>query len=114
MRVAPSARPVVLSEFGGYSYKPEGHVANTKKTYGYRLFSSKESLEAAIAALYRDEVIPAVKNGLSADVYTQLSDIEDETNGFLSYDRKLLKVNPDLMRAIADELLSEFEKQTNP
>lgn len=110
VRVTPSDRPVVLSEFGGYSYKPEGHVSNTKKTYGYRLFSDREKFEAAVSELYRNEVIPAVKNGLSADVYTQVSDIEDETNGFLSYDRKVLKVDPDLMQKIATELFSEFQK----
>ena len=112
VKVAPSSRPIVLSEFGGYSYKPEGHVANTKKTYGYRLFSEREKLEAAIAELYRNEVIPAVKGGLSADVYTQVSDIEDETNGFLSYDRKVVKVDADLMKSIANELYEEFEKST--
>ena len=112
VRVTPSDRPIVLSEFGGYSYKPEGHVANTKKTYGYRLFSERKKLEAAIAELYRNEVIPAVKDGLSADVYTQVSDIEDETNGFLSYDRKILKVDVDLMKSISSELYEEFEKST--
>lgn len=110
VRVTPSDRPVVLSEFGGYSYKPEGHVSNTKNTYGYRLFSDREKFEEAVSELYRNEVIPAVKNGLSADVYTQVSDIEDETNGFLSYDRKVLKVDPDLMQKIATELFSEFQK----
>ena len=112
VRITPSDRPIVLSEFGGYSYKPAGHVSNTKKTYGYRLFSDREKLEAAVAELYRNEVIPAVKDGLSADVYTQVSDIEDETNGFLSYDRKVLKVDPDLMQKIAAELFSEFQKHT--
>ena len=113
VRVAPSARPVVLSEFGGYSYKPEGHVANTKKTYGYRLFSDREKFEAAVCDLYRNEVIPAVQNGLSADVYTQVSDIEDETNGFLSYDRKVLKISPELMQNVAAELMAAFRKSTD-
>jgi beta-galactosidase/beta-glucuronidase len=97
-------KPCVLSEFGGYSYKPEGHVFNTKKTYGYKFFESQKEFEDALVALYENEVIPAAKKGLSASVYTQVSDVEDETNGLLSYDRRVCKVNKERMIKIAEEL----------
>ena len=42
----------------------------------------------------KDTIIPSVKKGYSATVYTQLSDIEEETNGLLTYDRKKMKMNP--------------------
>ena len=103
-------RAMVLSEFGGYSYKPEGHVANPVHTYGYRFFKEQADFEAALIKLYEDEIIPAVGQGLCGAVYTQVSDVEDETNGLLSYDRKVCKVSPAPMKAIADKL----QKAMNP
>ena len=100
-------KPVFLSEFGGYSYKPAGHVFNEKQTYGYRLFSDQNAYMDAVEKLYCDEIIPAVSKGLCGAVYTQLSDVEDETNGLYSYDRRVCKVDEARMRAIADKLKSE-------
>ena len=85
-------KPLVLSEFGGYTWNPEGHVFNTEKTYGYKKFESRDAFASALRALYRDEILPGIRNGLCAAVYTQLSDVEDETNGLVSYDRKVEKV----------------------
>ena len=103
--------PLFLSEFGGYSFKPQGHVYNTEKTYGYKYFDDRDEFERAFLSLYREQVIPALKDGLCGAVYTQLSDVEDETNGLLSYDRCITKVTPEKMRAMADELFCEFEKE---
>ena len=104
VRLKPSAKPIVLSEFGGYSYKPEGHVFNEGNTYGYRFFKEREAFEDALVQLYEQEIIPLVDKGLCAAVYTQVSDVEDETNGLLSYDRHVLKVTPERMREIAEKL----------
>ena len=87
-----SQRPTVISEFGGYSHRCEGNLFGDKN-YGYRSFEKAEDFESALERLYLDEVLPLVKKGVSALVYTQISDVEDETNGFLTYDRKVLKVN---------------------
>ncbi|MBR5124135.1 MAG: glycoside hydrolase family 2 [Clostridia bacterium] len=103
-----SNKPMVLSEFGGYSYKPEGHVANTVGTYGYRFFKEQADFEAALLRLYEDEIIPAVQKGLCGAVYTQVSDVEDETNGLLSYDRKVCKVASAPMKRIADRLYTSI------
>jgi beta-galactosidase/beta-glucuronidase len=102
-------KPMILSEFGGYSYKPEGHVFNPVNTYGYRFFKEQADFENALVKLYEDEIIPAVEKGLCGAVYTQVSDVEDETNGLLSYDRKVLKVDPARMRAIADGLSAAIQ-----
>ncbi len=104
VRVRGGDKPVFLSEFGGYSYKPAGHVFNTEKTYGYRLFEQQAPYEDALVALYEQEVIPAVAHGLCAAVYTQLTDVEDETNGLISYDREIVKVDPARMQALAHKL----------
>ncbi|MBQ4332571.1 MAG: glycoside hydrolase family 2 [Clostridia bacterium] len=109
-RFKPGQKPVFLSEFGGYSYKPEGHVSNTKQTYGYRLFDDAAAYMDAVEKLYRLEIIPAVAQGLCGAVYTQLSDVEDETNGFYSYDRRVCKVDPQRMRALAAALQIKKEE----
>ena len=109
-RFVPGDKPVFLSEFGGYSYKPEGHVFNTEKTYGYRLFAEQESYMDAVEQLYRQEIIPAVEQGLCGAVYTQLSDVEDETNGLYSYDRRVCKVDSARMQAIAAQLQIRTEE----
>ena len=107
-RFVAGDKPVFLSEFGGYSYKPDGHVFNEKQTYGYRLFGDQSAYMDAVEALYRDEIIPAVSKGLCGAVYTQLSDVEDETNGLYSYDRRVCKVDEERMRALAEDLKGEL------
>ncbi len=104
IRLTAGEKPLVLSEFGGYSYKPEGHVFNVDQTYGYGKFTDAEAFADAVEKLYLEQVVPAYRNGLCAAIYTQVSDIEDETNGLLSYDRKVTKLNPERMRAIAEKL----------
>ncbi len=94
----------VLSEFGGYSCKIEGHSFNLDKTYGYRYFTDKSEFEAALIDLYRREVAPLIPQGLCATILTQVSDVEDETNGLLTYDRQILKVDPVKMQELSDEL----------
>ena len=97
-------KALFLSEFGGYSYKIEGHSFNLKDNYGYRTFTDQKSFTAALEKLYLDEIVPAVKEGLSAAVYTQLSDIEDETNGLITYDRRVEKVDAEQMKKISEAL----------
>ena len=102
-------RPLVLSEFGGYSYKEENHVFNTKDTYGYKFFSDKDEFNKAIEELYLNEIVPCIKEqGLSAAVLTQVSDVEDETNGLFTYDRQVLKVNKDQMLKVSKALFDAF------
>ena len=104
IRLKAEGKPLVLSEFGGYSYKPEGHVFNTESTYGYGKYADAQQFTQAVAKLYEEQVVPALEAGLCATVYTQVSDIEDETNGILTYDRKVCKLSKELMRPIAEKL----------
>ena len=64
----------------------------------------REALGEAVRNLYETQIIPARKAGLAADVYSQLSDVEDEVNGFVTYDRRVEKLPEALMQAIAQEL----------
>lgn len=99
-------KPLVLSEFGGYSYKVENHVFNGEKSYGYGTCTNRESFEDAVVKLYTEQVLPCVKKGLCAAVYTQVSDVEDEINGLLTYDRRVEKLTPDKMLPVAEQLHS--------
>jgi len=105
-------KPLVLSEFGGYSCRVEGHIFNLDNNYGYRLFGDCEALTDALCKLYRDEIIPAVKNdGLCAAVLTQVSDVEDETNGLVTYDRQVVKVDAEKISKVMAEVFDAFEKR---
>lgn len=103
-------RPVVLSEFGGYSCKIPEHSFNLSKTYGYKFFEDTEEFETALISLYEKEIIPAIEAGLSGAILTQLSDVEDETNGLITYDRQFLKVHPEKTQALAEKLFDVFHK----
>ena len=98
-------KPLALTEFGGYSWPVAGHRFNLDEEYGYRKYTSSAELQTALSELYRKEILPQVREkGLCMTVLTQVSDVEDETNGMVTYDRQLVKVEPEEMRAIAQEL----------
>jgi hypothetical protein len=103
LRLKAKKRPLLLSEFGGYAYREPEH-SFSKGTYGYRVFSSREELQDAVSALYENEVIPLVSKGLCGAIYTQLSDVEDEINGLVTYDRKVQKLSTKKMMEIATKL----------
>ena len=113
LHLGKEPRPQLLSEFGGYVWKLPEHSFNTQKTYGYRKYETREAFIKALRALY-GSLIPLAKQGLCGAVYTQVSDVEDETNGFLTYDRAVLKVRPeelsDLMQAIRRGILTTRER----
>ena len=77
---------------------------NPDKSYGYGGCKSKEALNDALVKLYTEEVLPCVKKGLCAAIYTQVSDVEDEINGLLTYDRKVEKLDPGKMLPVAQAL----------
>ena len=94
IRLSTRKKPLVLSEYGGYSYRVEGHIFNLDKNYGYKSFKAQADFENALISLFDHELVGAIENGLCGAIYTQLSDVEDETNGLLTYDRAVLKVDP--------------------
>lgn len=89
-------RAVALTEFGGYARKVEGHYSYERE-YGYKIYFTKEELTEGYEKLMRDTVLPAVREGVSATIYTQLSDVEEEVNGILTYDRKVMKIAPEVI-----------------
>ncbi len=103
IRVKQGDRPYVLSEFGGYSMKINGHTFNNKM-FGYKIYNSKESLTNAYSRLYNNVIIPQIKSGLCAAVYTQLTDVEDELNGLMTYDREVVKIDIDTLKEINERV----------
>ncbi len=104
----PHAKPIILSEFGGYSYKIPEHSANIYKTYGYGKFERVEEYERAVLSLYSEQIIPQIKNGLCGAIFTQISDVEDETNGIMTYDRRIIKLNNEKMLQIGEQLKNQL------
>ncbi len=90
-------RPFVLSEYGGYSQIIDGHVWNKSKSFGYQMYKTKEDLTKAYRKLLEKQVIPAIKKGLSATIYTQVSDVEFEVNGIMTYDREIIKLDEETL-----------------
>ena len=103
-------RALALSEFGGYNLRVDGHCFN-QKDYGYRRLPDAAALWQDFARLYEREVLPAVPRGLCAAVYTQLSDVEDELNGLMTYDRRVVKLDADDVREL-NERLKEASPRT--
>ena len=96
-------RPVILSEFGGYGME----LGKTgKKAFTYRKYRTKADLTEAIVKLYEKQIMPAKCRGLAASIYTQVSDVEQEVNGLLSYDRKTVKVEEEKITEMSERLLS--------
>ena len=97
-------RAVILSEFGGYNLRLEGHCWNDVN-YGYKGFSDREALWQAYRKLMEEQILPAIPRGLCAAVYTQLTDVEDELNGIMTYDRRVVKLPEDPLRELNRRLL---------
>lgn len=85
-------RASVLSEFGGYSYREPGHCAK-EKLYGYGICKNKKDLEKRFLERWSG-VRNLIPQGLSASIYTQWTDVEEEVNGVFTYDREVRKIEP--------------------
>jgi Glycosyl hydrolases family 2, TIM barrel domain len=106
---ADAGRASVLGEFGGLGLPIPGHLwVNDKKNWGYRKFESRDALTAAYISLAA-KLRPLVESRLSAAVYTQTTDVETEVNGLMTYDRELIKMDADRVRAANTELVRMLE-----
>ena len=107
-RPKPDKRTFVISEFGGYSLKMAGHLWDEDKKFGYRFYETSEALTDAYLNLLEKELKPLISQGLAAAVYTQTTDVEIEINGYLTYDRKVEKMNAEKLRQAHAELYRSF------
>lgn len=85
-------RVSVLGEFGGLGLPVKGHLWKDQGNWGYRTYKTEEELRTNYHALMR-RLHPLIGKGLAAAVYTQTTDVEIEVNGFLTYDREVMKLD---------------------
>lgn len=104
-------RVVALTEYGGYAYPVEGHTA-CEKTFGYQFYHSQEELTANYRRLWEKEIFPNLEYGLSCAIYTQTSDIEEEINGVLTYDREVDKLVLEEVKRLNNRLYQQFKEIT--
>ena len=105
LKMKPNGRqPLLLTEFGGYSCPLPGHRFNPDEEYGYQKYGAPVEFQQALAKLYRSDILPQIKKGLCGAILTQLSDVEDETNGLVTYDRMVVKADREEMRKIAQDI----------
>ena len=107
----PSERPIVLSEFGGISLKLKEHSYSKYVNYGYGKTKTAEELTDAFVNLYESEIIPLIDKGLCGTIYTQAYDVEDETNGLYTYDRKVCKVDRERVYELSKKLRIERKNE---
>jgi hypothetical protein len=106
-------KPLVLSECGGLTYPEPGHIFNPDNSYGYKTCKTTEEFQTGLMELYEKTLLPFItQKGLCATIYTQVSDVEDEINGLVTYDRRVLKADPAAMRALAKKLQAAIEGKT--
>ena len=97
-------RAFICSECGAYILDKRLKEAKKKEGFIYLLFNNKEDFQKEYARFIKEEIIPAKKNGMSAFIYTQISDVEEEMNGFVTYDRKEIKVDIKAIKEINDSI----------
>ena len=100
----PTERPMFISEFGGCAYPVEGHIYAKYASYGYGNCKNADEVSDKVWEAYRKTILPVIESGCCGSVYTQLSDVEDEINGFYTYDRKVCKVNVEEMKNLRQEI----------
>ena len=109
---ARPSRPLILSEFGGFSWKVPDHSFNLDEEYGYKKFKSGEELTKGLCDMYYGDIVPAIRHGLNGAILTQVSDVEDETNGIATYDRQVIKTDEKSMQDMANKLFETFAQIT--
>ena len=93
--------------------KVANHMYDPDKAFGYRLYDNQNSLEEGLYSLWKHQLQKAIAKGLNVIVYTQLSDVENEVNGLITYDRKIVKVNIDIIRKLNADLQDKFKNSNS-
>ncbi len=93
-------RAYVCSECGAYILDKRLKEAKKKEGFIYLLFNNKEDFQKEYIRFVNEEIKPAKERGMSGFIYTQLSDVEEEMNGFVTYDRKEIKVDIPVIKEI--------------
>lgn len=113
LKVKPQLnRVVALTEYGGYAYPIKKYILYPEKIFGYGYCRSAKELTNKYAELIQRDVLPNIEKGLSAIIYTQLSDVEEEVNGLMTYDREVVKVDSEDFNNINKMVYRKFDELT--
>jgi len=105
---ADDKRAYLISEYGGYNFIDTEHLWRNDDSFGYQYYKTCDELNSAYKELIEEQVVPLIKDGLCGVIYTQLSDVEIETNGFFTYDRKVLKFDSEMMNELHKKVQMAF------
>ena len=105
----PNDRAFVISEYGGFTLHIDGH-SSVDRVYGYKKYDTLDQLGVAYYNLMNGSIKPLITEGLAGAVYTQLSDVEEEVNGLMTYDRRITKINPDLDPSLTQNINNALHK----
>lgn len=94
---------IVLGEFGGLGLPLEGHTWQQKDNWGYQSFKNADELFDKYQS-FMTSLEDMIRKGLSAGIYTQTTDVEVETNGLMTYDRKVIKVPEAKLKQVHSKL----------
>lgn len=97
----------VMGEYGGIGFPVEGHLWQTDKNWGYIQYKSADEVADTYEG-YANELIGFVKKGFSGAIYTQTTDVEGEVNGLMTYDRKVIKLDVDRIKAINSKVIASM------
>jgi beta-galactosidase/beta-glucuronidase len=101
----PDKRAFTISETGGYSLKVPGHLWDEGRNFGFKFYPSSAELTRAYSELLLEQIKPLIQHGLMAVVYTQTTDVEIEINGYLTYDRRVEKMDAEVLHRVHTELI---------
>lgn len=110
MMLFDGERANVLGEYGGIGLVIPGHIwANTDRNWGYTRYNSPKEVTDQYVE-YIDTLLKLVPAGYTGAVYTQTTDVENEVNGLMTYDRKVIKVDEDRLRKANQALCNSLNK----
>ena len=97
----------VLGEYGGIGWAVEDHLWQPDRNWGYVQYHSGEEVFTQYEEFAR-QLIPTIAQGVSAAVYTQTTDVEIEVNGLMTYDRKVIKMDENKLRAVNQAVIKSL------
>lgn len=110
LTLVDSRRATVLGEYGGIGYVVKEHLWEPDRNWGYITFNSPKQVTDQYEA-YAEKLKILIEAAFTAAVYTQTTDVEVEVNGLMTYDRKVIKVEADRIRAINQEICHSLDEK---
>ncbi len=109
MELPEENRASVLGEFGGIGWVVEDHIWWDKRNWGYLTYEDQAGFKKRFTELMED-LVSLRSFGLSAAIYTQTTDVEGEVNGLMTYDREVIKINPQETQKLISPLYKKSQE----